>query len=373
MTRLVGTRRLIGSGQSMPGGPLLCATSAAGGDRGVNRAEAPGALLELRNVAVTVAHPAHGDVRIVDGVDLALRAGERLALVGESGSGKSATARAILRLDPKARIDGQILLRERDLTRLTEREMARVRGREVAMVFQDPATALDPLMTIGAQVMEPLCLAGVPRRDAQARARVLLSDLGIPDAERRMRAYPHEFSGGMRQRVALAMALAGDPSVLIADEPTTALDVRAQEQVLTMLDLVARERGLSVLLITHDLATVAGFADRVAVMYAGRVVHVDPVEQVFVDAAHPYTRGLLQALPRIDEPPARLRAIEGSPPHPADRPAGCVFHPRCPVRRAECASTSPQTVATVAGGTVACHLVASPGPDTADGAEEREA
>jgi oligopeptide/dipeptide ABC transporter ATP-binding protein len=332
---------------------------------GVGRRPGANPLLELRGVSLTVPLPNGGDLRIVDRVDLALQDGERLALVGESGSGKSATARAILRLDPRVRIGGQILLRGQDLTGLTQREMARLRGRELTLVFQDPAAALDPLMSVGAQVMEPLRLAGVPRRLAQARARDLLSDLGVPDAGRRMRAHPHEFSGGMRQRVALAMALAGDPSVLIADEPTTALDVRAQEQVLTMLHRVAHERRLSVVLITHDLATVAGFADRVAVMYAGRVVHVDPVDDLFAAPAHPYSRGLLRALPRLEEVRGRLRAIEGAPPHPSDRPAGCVFHPRCPLRVGECESVVPDPVATPAGGTVACHLFTSPAPDQA--------
>jgi oligopeptide/dipeptide ABC transporter ATP-binding protein len=286
-------------------------------------------------------------------------------MVGESGAGKSVTARAILRLDRQLTIGGQILLRGRDLVTLSEREMTRVRGREIAMVFQDPMGALDPLMTVGDQVVEPLRQAGAGRGAgrgaAQLAAQRLLFELGVPDAARRMRAYPHEFSGGMRQRVVLAMALAGEPAVLLADEPTTALDVRTQEQVLTTLDQVTRERKLSVLLITHDLATVAGFADRVVVMYAGRVVHADPVDAVFAAPAHPYTQGLLDALPRIDRPTTRLRGIDGTAPHPSDRPPGCVFQPRCSQRLAICETEQPVFVATPQGGRVACHLFAEPG------------
>jgi peptide/nickel transport system ATP-binding protein len=325
-------------------------------------------VLSLQGVSVT-ASGAHGaPVRIVDQVDLALYPGERVAMVGESGSGKSATARAILRLDTELTIGGRILLRGRDLVGLPEREMTKVRGGEIAMVFQNPMGALDPLMTIGAQVAEPLRRAGNSRSAAGERAKVLLSEMGVPDAGRRMRAYPHEFSGGMRQRVVLAMALAGEPAVLLADEPTTALDVRTQEQVLTMLDKVARDRHLSVLLITHDLATVAGFADRVVVMYAGRVVHTDPVDAVFAQPAHPYTRGLLDALPRIDQVVGRLRGIDGTAPHPSDRPPGCVFQPRCPHRMPRCVERQPAFVPTPNGGTVACYLYPDPTDESGAGA-----
>lgn len=320
----------------------------------------PRPLLALRDLSVTAPGYGAGPVRIVDRVDLELFPGERVAMVGESGSGKSATARAILRLDADLTITGQVLLRGQDITSLSERDMSRIRGRQIAMVFQNPMGALDPLMTVGAQVAEPLRRAGNTRRGADARAQAMLSELGVPDAARRMRAYPHEFSGGMRQRVVLAMALAGDPSILLADEPTTALDVRAQEQVLTVLDQVARERHLSVLFITHDLATVAGFADRVVVMYAGRVVHSDAVDAVFAEPAHPYTRGLLQALPRIEHTPARLVGIEGSAPHPSDRPSGCAFHPRCPQRLPGCDTESPEFFPTPNGGMVACHLFRDP-------------
>ena len=261
---------------------------------------------------------------------------------------------------PDSRSAARILFGGRDLTTLSEREMSKVRGRSISMVFQDPMGALDPLMTIGAQVAEPLRQAGMSRRVAAQRAQALLSELGVPDAARRMRAYPHEFSGGMRQRVVLAMALAGDPDVLLADEPTTALDVRAQEQVLTKLDQVARDRHLSVLLITHDLALAAGFVDRVVVMYSGRLIQTGPVDAIFAAPAHPYTEGLLQALPRIDRAESRLRGIDGIPPHPAARPAGCAFHPRCPKRMPQCATDIPEFVPTPDGGSVACHLYSAP-------------
>jgi peptide/nickel transport system ATP-binding protein len=317
-------------------------------------------VLSLEGLSVTAVGADGVPIRIVEQVDLDLHPGERVAMVGESGAGKSVTARAILRLDAKLTIGGRVLLRGRDLVGLSEREMTRVRGRQIAMVFQNPMGALDPLMTVGAQVTEPLRRAGSSRRAARERAQSLLSELGVPDAAQRMRAYPHEFSGGMRQRVVLAMALAGEPAILLADEPTTALDVRTQEQVLTTLDQVTRERHLSVLLITHDLATVAGFADRVVVMYAGRVVHTDPVDAVFADPAHPYTRGLLDALPRIDQVATRLRGIDGTAPHPSDRPPGCVFQPRCAQRMAKCESERPEFVSTPHGGTVACHLFSDP-------------
>jgi oligopeptide/dipeptide ABC transporter ATP-binding protein len=320
-----------------------------------------GPVLSLDGLSVTARGRDGADLRIVERVDLDLHVGERVALVGESGSGKSVTARAVLGLHGGLRIGGRVVLRGRDITGLSEREMTGVRGREIGMVFQNPMGALDPLLSVGAQVAAPLRLAGQSRRSARDRARALLCELGVPDAARRMRAYPHEFSGGMRQRVVLAMALAGDPAVLLADEPTTALDVRAQEQVLATLDQVARERDLSVLFITHDLASVAGFADRVAVMYAGRVVHTDPVDAVFADPAHPYTRGLLRALPRVDRVMPELHGMAGTTPHPAARPGGCAFHPRCPRRMPRCEIELPALVGSPQAGTVACHLFSEHG------------
>jgi peptide/nickel transport system ATP-binding protein len=312
--------------------------------------------LALSGVSLTLRRPGAAPLRLVDEVSLRLARGERLALVGESGSGKSVLARAVLGLDRDIEVSGEIRVGELSLAGMGERQLRQVRGRRVAMVFQNPMGALDPLMTIGAQLTEPMRYRGVTGRAARTAAAALLSDLGIADAARRLRAYPHEFSGGMRQRVALAMALAAEPEILLADEPTTALDVRAQEQVMALIDGVTRDRGLSVLLISHDLALVAGFADRVAVMYAGRIVHDDPVDAVFAEPAHPYTRGLLGAIPRLDQRFDRLPAIEGTMPPPGRRPGGCAFHPRCTSRLGHCAEIQPATVPTARGGAVACHL-----------------
>ncbi len=286
-------------------------------------------VLQVDELTISVPAADGTQLPLVSDLTFSIGAGERVALVGESGSGKSVTARALLRLDPSLRLRGSIRLRDRDLLTLTDAQLATVRGRQISMVFQDPLSALHPTRTIGDQVAEPLLVHGVGRREARRRARAMLDELGIADAARRMRAYPHEFSGGMRQRVVMAMALVAEPEVLIADEPTTALDVRVQRQVLDLLERVAAERSLAVLLITHDVGIVAGFADRVLVMYAGRLVEQAPVVDAFARPAHPYTSGLLAAVPRIDAPPGRLVALPGIAPGAADRPSGCAFHPRC--------------------------------------------
>jgi peptide/nickel transport system ATP-binding protein len=317
----------------------------------------PGApALSFSGVSLTLRRRGAAPLVLVDDVSLQLRRGERLALVGESGSGKSVLARSVLGLDRQVEISGDIRVGGESLAGAGEKRLQAIRGRRVAMVFQNPMGALDPLMSIGAQLAEPLRQRGLRGNQARAAAAGLLSDLGIADAARRLRSYPHEFSGGMQQRVALAMALAPQPEILLADEPTTALDVRAQEQVIELIDQVSRDRGLSVLLISHDLSLVAGFADRVAVMYAGRIVHQDPVDAVFDAPAHPYTRGLLGAVPRIDQPPGRLAAIEGTMPSPGRRPGGCAFHPRCPHRFGPCDQVLPPAAGTPSGGLVACHL-----------------
>ena len=331
-----------------------------------SRTAAARPALTFSGVSLTLARPGGTPLRLVDDVSLELGRGERLALVGESGSGKSVLARAVLGLDRQIEVAGEIRVGDESLAGAGERQLRAIRGRRVAMVFQNPMGALDPLMSIGAQVTEPMRYRGVTGRAARAAAAGLLSDLGIPDAARRLRSYPHEFSGGMQQRVALAMALAGQPEVLLADEPTTALDVRAQEQVVTLIDEVSRERGLSVLLISHDLSLVAGFADRVAVMYAGRIVHDDPVAAVFDAPAHPYTRGLLGAVPAIGRRLDRLPAIEGTMPSPGGRPAGCAFHPRCPQRLDRCEEVTPPAVSTASGGHVACHLFNQDPPNGAE-------
>jgi peptide/nickel transport system ATP-binding protein len=275
-------------------------------------------------------------VRIIDGIDFTIGVGERVALVGESGSGKSLTARALMRLDALAKLSGKIDFDGTDLLKLSEREMGRYRGDSIAMVFQDPMSFLDPLMTIGDQVAETLRIRGVGKVEARKRALSVLDELGVDRAAERLDSYPHEFSGGMRQRVVLAMALVGEPRLLIADEPTTALDVRVQDQVLDLLDDVSTRRGLAVLFITHDLGVVAGFAERVMVMYSGRIIEDGEVGSVFANPKHPYTQGLIKAVPRIDQDLSTLYAIPGAPPPPMARPSGCPFHPRCDQRFSRC-------------------------------------
>ncbi len=307
--------------------------------------------LSIRDLTITT--PA--GARLIDGVNLDLSAGERLALVGESGSGKTVLARAIMRLTPELMVDGSIRFGADELTAMSDREMAAVRGRRIAMVFQDPLDCLNPLMTIGAQIAESIRVAGVRKQTAYARAVRLLTELGVSDADRRLGAYPHEFSGGMRQRVAIAIALINEPELLIADEPTTALDVRVQQQVLDLLDEVVTERGLGLLIITHDLGVVASLADRVAVMYSGRIAEVDVVDPLFAAPAHPYTSALLEAVPRLDVPDQVLQPIPGSPPAPARRPSGCAFHPRCGRATDMCATQIPDPTALPTGGVVSCH------------------
>ena len=275
-----------------------------------------------------------GVARAVNGVDFAVSAGERVGLVGESGSGKSVTALSIMRLiDPPAGriVSGEIRFRGRDLLRLTEPELRRLRGSEIAMVFQDPMTSLDPVFTIGDQLVETIVLhRGLGRRAARKVALESLKAVRIPQATKRLDDYPHQLSGGMRQRVVIAIALSCDPSLLIADEPTTALDVTTQAQILELLRSVASERGTAVVLITHDLGIVAGFCDRVDVMYAGRIVEGGLAEEIYDRPLHPYTWGLLGSVARLDRPrTGRLRAIRGAPPSPLTVHAGCPFHPRC--------------------------------------------
>jgi oligopeptide/dipeptide ABC transporter ATP-binding protein len=323
--------------------------------------DVPLPLLDVRALSIDVPTET-GAIRLVDRFDLSLAVGDRVALVGESGSGKSVTARAIMRLDANVRLSGSVRLNGTELLGLNEQEMSKVRGSRIGMVFQDPMNALNPLQTIGEQVAEPLRLRGVPRKEAFERACALLDELGVLRASERMRAYPHEFSGGMRQRVVLAMALIGEPDVLIADEPTTALDVRVQKQVLRLLDDVQQRRHLAVLLITHDLAVVAGFAERVVVMYAGRKIEERPTVALFETPAHPYTSALLAALPRLDRASQRLDPIPGSPPSPATRPAGCAFHPRCPFALDICRQEVP-ALRSHDDGAVACHLVAQDSDD----------
>ncbi len=272
-----------------------------------------------------------GESTPVDGIDLDVAAGETLGIVGESGSGKSLTLRAALRLlPPQARTQGQVSWQGRDLLRLTEPEMRHVRGGEIAMVFQEPMTALNPVLTIGLQITEGLNVhRGLHGSAAKRRAIELLDLVGIPDAARRLGSYPHEFSGGMRQRAMIAAALASGPKLLLADEPTTALDVTIQDQILKLLLRLKDELAMSIVIVTHDLGVIAGTCDRVAVLYAGRVMESGPVQAIFSRPAHAYTLGLLRSMPDPAHARQRLDGIAGSPPDPRAIPPGCRFSPRC--------------------------------------------
>jgi peptide/nickel transport system ATP-binding protein len=296
------------------------------------------------------------EIAAIRDVSLTINRGETVALVGESGSGKSVTSLSIIRLLPRriGRVaEGSVRLtrkngREADLTRLGEEEMRRARGNDIGMVFQEPMTSLNPVHTIGEQIAEPIRIhLGKSRRAARDDAIGLLAQVGIPDPERRARQYPHELSGGMRQRATIAMALACDPNLLIADEPTTALDVTIQAQILDLLKRLQAERGMGILFVTHNLGVVAEIADRVAVMYAGRVIEHGPVEEVFGRPRHPYTIGLLRSAPRPGEATALkaagtpLPTIPGNVPSLANLPQGCSFAPRCPLAIPECRSDVP--------------------------------
>ena len=301
-------------------------------------------LLEVRDLRLDFPS-ARGIVHPVDGVSFRIERGEVMALVGESGCGKSLTSLALLRLvPPPGRIaDGsRILLEEIDLLGLPEKEIRAVRGGRIGMVFQDPMTSLNPVLTAGDQIVETIrAHRNISRREARDSAIRLLTEVGIPDPAGRFHAYPHQLSGGLRQRVMIAIALAAEPALLIADEPTTALDVSVQAQILELLDRLRQTHGMAVLLITHDLGVVAGRADRVAVMYAGQIVETAPTEMLFQRPSHPYTQALFASIPRLDGPVGRLQPIPGSVPQPAAWPTGCRFHPRCEFVFEPCADHVP--------------------------------
>jgi peptide/nickel transport system ATP-binding protein len=287
-----------------------------------------------------------GEVRAVDGVSFRIESGEALGLVGESGCGKTVTALSIMGLvpGPSGQVDpkSSIRLEGRELVGLPERQLRRIRGSRIAMIFQEPMTSLNPVYTVGDQLRETLALhRGLGRAEARAQAIELLREVEIGDPDRRCDQYPHELSGGMRQRVMVAMALCSEPDLLIADEPTTALDVTIQAQILELLENLRRKRGMALLLITHDLGVVAGVCDRVGVMYAGELVEVGSVEEIFSAPGHPYTRGLLGSIPRIGDRRARLRPIEGAIPSPLDDVSGCRFRERCPHAWERCVAEAP--------------------------------
>ena len=285
-----------------------------------------------------------GVVKAVNGVSFSVGRGKVLGLVGESGSGKSVTNLSVLRLvptPPGRYAGGRILFKGQDLLTMQEPELRRLRGKSIAMIFQDPMTSLNPYLRVSRQLGEVLELhEGMSRQQAKARSIELLEMVGIPDPAKRIDQYPHEFSGGMRQRVMIAMALACKPELLLADEPTTALDVTIQAQILDLIRDLARELGTAVILVTHDLGVVAGMADDIAVMYAGRIVERGPVEQLFGEPQHPYTQGLLASVPRLDSR-GHLQPIEGLPPNVQTLPPGCAFAPRCPHAHGRCGEQPP--------------------------------
>ena len=304
----------------------------------------PGPLLEVRDLR-TQFTTREGVVKAVDGVSFELHSGETLGIVGESGCGKSVTALSIMRLVPRPGriVGGEVLFEGRDLTKLTDAQMQEVRGESIAMIFQDPMTSLNPVFRVGWQVSEPLLLhRAVPQAKALGEATAMLGRVGIPSPEARARDYPHHFSGGMRQRAMIAMGLTTTPPVLIADEPTTALDVTIQAQILDLLRNANREFGTTTILITHNLGVVAGMCERVMVMYAGRIVESGPTVDVFAHPKHPYTWSLLRSIPRLDaERHEPLKPIEGMPPDLSALPEGCAFHPRCPFKIERCSREIP--------------------------------
>jgi peptide/nickel transport system ATP-binding protein len=316
-------------------------------------------LLEVRDLRVTF-DTEDGPVTAVDGVSFSVAEGQVLGIVGESGSGKSVSMMSVMGLvsSRNAHVSGEVLYRGRDLLRVGARELRAVRGSEIAMIFQDPMTSLNPVYRIGWQIEEQIRAHGeVSRRAARARAVDLLRQVGIPDAARRIDDFPHRFSGGQRQRVMIAMALSCSPRLLIADEPTTALDVTIQAQILDLIRTLSAATGSAVVLITHDLGVVANLADRVQVMYDGRIVESGSTSAIFNDPLHPYTWGLLGSIPRVDRPrPRRLTAIPGTPPSPHGRTGGCVFAPRCPYRFEACDVAPPLADRRGAGHLDACHL-----------------
>ncbi|MEV0093626.1 ABC transporter ATP-binding protein [Streptomyces sp. NPDC050738] len=301
-------------------------------------------LLEVRDLHVEF-HTRDGIAKAVNGVNYSVGAGETLAVLGESGSGKSVTAQAImgiLDMPPGKIPQGEILFRGQDMLKMSNEERRKIRGQKIAMIFQDALSSLNPVLSVGYQLGEMYRVhMGLSRKEAKARSIELMDKVKIPAAKDRINDYPHQFSGGMRQRIMIAMALALEPDLIIADEPTTALDVTVQAQVMDLLAELQREYNMGLILITHDLGVVADVADKIAVMYAGRIVETAPVHELYKRPAHPYTRGLLDSIPRLDQKGQELYAIKGLPPNLLAIPSGCAFNPRCPMAQDICRTDTP--------------------------------
>ncbi|MGM0548170.1 MAG: ABC transporter ATP-binding protein [Bacillota bacterium] len=315
------------------------------------------ALVEVNNLK-TYFYTEEGVVKAVDGVDYEIYPGETLGIVGESGCGKSVTSLSIMRLveSPPGEIaGGEIKFKGRDLTKISEKEMRKIRGNDISMIFQEPMTSLNPVYTVGDQIMEAIMLhKKVNRKEAKKQAIDMLQKVGIPLPEQRVDEYPHQLSGGMRQRVMIAMALSCDPQLLIADEPTTALDVTIQAQILELMNSLKKSYGMSIMMITHDLGVIAEVSDRVAVMYAGKVVEYTDVDTLFADPKHPYTWGLMNSIPKLDKDVDRLEAIPGSVPSPLNFPEGCKFNTRCPLAEGKCYNEEPPLENAAEGHKVRC-------------------
>ncbi|GGA22934.1 ABC transporter ATP-binding protein [Psychrobacillus lasiicapitis] len=317
-------------------------------------------MLEVKNLKAYIDTPA-GIVKAVDDVSFSLKAGETIGIVGESGSGKSVLALSLMQLNPSPPTfypQGEILLEGKNLLHLKEKELRNLRGNDIAMIFQDPMSSLNPIFKIGTQLMEAIRThQNINRAEAKKKAIVLLKDVGISDPERRMNDYPHQLSGGMRQRVMIAIALAGKPKILIADEPTTALDVTIQAQILDLMKDIQKKYGTAIIIITHDLGVVAQLADKIVVMYSGRIVEEGKTEDIFYHTAMPYTWSLLRSMPRIDTSSReRLIPIQGQPPNLVSPPEGCNFNPRCPFATADCLKIDPSLTERGVGHYAACIL-----------------
>ncbi|GAA1925697.1 ABC transporter ATP-binding protein [Streptantibioticus ferralitis] len=327
------------------------------GPEAADAATAP--LLEVRDLHVEF-HTRDGVAKAVNGVNYSVNAGETLAVLGESGSGKSVTAQAIMGiLDmPPGRIpQGEIFFRGQDMLKMSAEERRKIRGQKIAMIFQDALSALNPVLSVGYQLGEMFRVhQGMSKKDAKVKAIELMDRVRIPAAKERVGDYPHQFSGGMRQRIMIAMAMALEPDLIIADEPTTALDVTVQAQVMDLLAELQREMNMGLILITHDLGVVADVADKIAVMYAGRIVETAPVHEIYKAPAHPYTKGLLESIPRLDLKGQELYAIKGLPPNLLRIPSGCAFNPRCPAAKDVCRTDVPPLAAVSDTRASACHF-----------------